>query len=210
MIKRIALFHPAEQLHEFFNTAPAPESMFLPSYNIAIGRHVPALLWEGEKRVYSHVRWGKSDPSAAQLDLGEYRFSAQAADAKSYAVIPISGFYVWKSGREKEHPFFVRMMDNAPMAVAAFLKHENKNTPYIEFAYQQANTLIRPMSDLMPVLLTAEQVGTWIEADKSTAEAVYKQAGGNFNITDLTVHRVSKKVNDPANDAEPLIQPIPK
>jgi len=45
--------------------------------------------------------------------------------------------------------------------------------------------------------------------DSSTAEVISK-ARKLFLFTDLSIMRVSKKVNNPNNNDEKLIQPIPK
>jgi putative SOS response-associated peptidase YedK len=49
----------------------------------------------------------------------------------------------------------------------------------------------------------------WFEPEVDIDELL-KQSKNQFNLTDLSVLKVSKKVNDPTNNSPDLIQPIPK
>jgi len=65
------------------------------------------------------------------------------------------------------------------------------------------------MSETMPLLLDRELSLQWLQAENSIREMIEK-AKKRFLLTDLSVMRVSEDVNDPSNNSEELVQPIPK
>jgi putative SOS response-associated peptidase YedK len=122
-------------------------------------------------------------------------------------ILPLSGFYIWKSDDEKGQPFFVRMLNSSIMPVAALLNREKE--PYVQVVSVPANTLIQPMSDQMPLFLNKEFSEKWLNSPDDP-ETFFKESRNIFTIIDLSVLKVSKKVNDLTENNSSLIQPEPK
>lgn len=205
MTKRIAFFADRSEIEKFFSLNGDGDAIFEPHFNISRGQHIPIIPADNNERRIQRMRWGKSFSENSAEKMQNDDMLKQAA---SRCIVPISGFYIWKEGREKDHPFFVRMMNNSVMSVAGLIFKENGNE-YCDFLQRDSNTLIQPMSPKMPLLLNKELTEKWLDGETSEKEII-KEAESLFLITDITVHRVSKKVNDPAENAETLIQPIPK
>ncbi|MEX2455987.1 MAG: SOS response-associated peptidase family protein [Balneolaceae bacterium] len=205
MIKRIAFFADRSEIEESFSLNGEGDAIFEPHYNLSRGQHIPVIPAGESKRNIQRIRWGKrfSDQSH-----GEMQNDVMVKEATARCIVPISGFYIWKEGREKDHPFFVRMMNSSVMSVAGIIFKENGHE-YCDFLQRDSNTLIQPISPQMPLLLNEKLTEKWLDGESSEKEII-KEAESLFLITDITVHRVSKKVNDPAENAETLIQPIPK
>lgn len=204
MIKRIAFFANRDEVEKFFSLNGESDAIFEPHYNISRGQHIPVITMEGSGRVIQRMRWGKSFSDQS----GELKNAKMLEKSESRCVIPISGFFIWKEGREKEHPFFVRMMNSSLMSVAGLI-FKDKGMEYCDFLKRDSNTLIQPISSKMPLLLNKELTEKWLDGDVPKEEVI-KEAESLFLITDITVHRVSKKVNDPSENIKTLIQPIPK
>ncbi len=205
MIKRIAFFANRDEVEEFFSLNGQSDTIFEPHYNISRGQHIPVISVDDSGRDIQRLRWGKSFSDQSS----ELTNEKMLEKAESSCVIPISGFFIWKEGREKEHPFFVRMMNSSVMSVAG-LTFKDKGTEYCDFLKRDSNTLIQPISPNMPLLLNKELTEKWLDGDVPKSEVI-REAESLFLITDITVHRVSKKVNDPAaENIKTLIQPIPK
>lgn len=212
MLKRVAFFLSGEEIENFFKTVISGDSILEPHYNLARGQHIAAIIEKDGERIVERVRWGTKlenrnlngndgSPDSFNEDL--------LKRAVKRTVIPLNGFFIWKDGREKDHPFFVRMMDNTPMALAGVILKSDDGNTYCEMLQTEANPLIQPMTKTMPLMLNREFISKWLDTDQNPKEVIEK-AGSLFLITDITTLRVSKKVNDPSKNNPELIQPIPK
>lgn len=207
MAKRVAFFAGKESIENFFNIESNRDNIFQPHYNLSPGQHIPIVFREDGKLTIERVRWG--DEAAQDTTI-------QAKDAKDdlsntgmiKCVVPLSGFYVWKDDKEMGSPFFVRMLNSPLMAVAGLFDEKNG---FFKMITQPSNVLINPMSETMPLLLNQNLSMQWLD-DKSESELseLIDEAKSLFLLTDLSVLRVSEKVNDPSNNNEKLVQPIPK
>ncbi len=70
----------------------------------------------------------------------------------------------------------------------------------------QANDLMRPIHDRMPVILTPEQWQPWLAPDSHPADlkAMLQPYAGN----DLTCFPVSQAVNNARNEESSLLEPV--
>lgn len=207
MAKRVAFFADKESVENYFNLESNRDNIYEPHYNLSAGHHIPIVRKSGAEKSIRRVRWGDEDVHETSVDIEKATDQLQKKEYMSCAV-PISGFYIWKDDKEKGSPFFVRMI-NGPLMVAAGIY--NKKDDFFKLITMPSNVLINPMSETMPVLLDRELTSKWLEAEEEneTAEIIEK-AKKLFLLTDLSVLRVSEKVNDPSNNDEKLIQPIPK
>ncbi|MCH8549334.1 MAG: hypothetical protein LAT80_10695, partial [Balneolaceae bacterium] len=81
--------------------------------------------------------------------------------------------------------------------------------PHFKMITAESNVLIQPMTETMPLLLDSDLSGTWLD-EATSVKDVLREGIPQFLLTELSVLRVTKKVNDPKNDDPSLIQPIPK
>jgi len=207
MAKRVAFFAGKESVENYFDLESNRDNIYEPHYNLSAGHHIPIVRRIGDENSISRVRWGDEKTHETTVDCDKVTELLQKKENLSCAV-PLSGFYVWKDDKEKGSPFFVRMI-NGPLMVAAGIYDKNAET--FKLVTMPSNVLINPMSETMPVLLDRELTFKWLQAEEEneTAEIIEK-AKKLFLLTDLSVLRVSEKVNDPSNNDEKLIQPIPK
>jgi len=211
MTNRIAFFADADDLIEHFDLEPSGEVVFDPHYNMSRGYHIPVITAKPGDEEYSikRIRWGKSieknstPPEVLEID----ELKKLESESVSRALIPISGFYIWKDVKKKDHPFFVRKIDNTLLYVAAHI-FKGDDEPYTEMLMSESNTLIDPISSTMPLIMKREFGKEWLQG--AELEAILSEASSQFLITDLTVHRVTKKVKIESNNEPALIQPIPK
>lgn len=212
MLKRIAFFLTADQIENYFETEIPSESLVEPHYNLVRGQHIAAITKQNDNRILERVRWGSELENREKNNrngTAELFNKELLKQAVKRVVIPLNGFYIWKDGREKDHPFFVRMMDNSPMAIAGVILKSGDGNTYCEMLKTEANALVQPMTANMPLMLNKEYISKWLDSDQDP-EILADKAGSLFLITDITVLRVSKKVNDPSENDPKLIQPIPK
>lgn len=212
MSNRIAFFSDGSDLMEYFDLDASGEAIFGSHYNIARGHHIPVITHNGEEYEINRLRWGKDfEKDADRPDvLPSEGIQKMDKEAKDRAIIPISGFYIWKRDGKNDHPFFVRKIDNSLIYIAGFT-HKDRSNDYIfvEMLMMESNTLIQPVTEIMPLILKRDHAKKWLENDLEAGQ-IQSMAKSEFLITELTVHRVSKELNDLSKNDASLIQPIPK
>ncbi len=212
MANRVAFFASKEDIEKLFSLDTENEEFFEAHYNITPGQQLPVVVMGNEKDLFeiNQVRWGGSANSKAEkTTLHSSEIKAALDDKKlQRCVLPLSGFYVWKDDKQKEQPFFVRMLDSSIMSVAGVIESDD-NGEFVRIVTMESNPLIQPMSENMPLLLDRVTAIQWLQPD-SDPKHVLESAKNLYLLTDLSVLRVSKKVNDPSNNDPKLIQPIPK
>jgi len=220
MIDRIAFFASKENLETFFRFQTNREVIFEPHYNLSPATQIPVIL-KNEQGVTDirRVRWGLIPEDASSAEAGSQHPSLSSEEALSLiqsgkaerCIIPVSGYYIWKNGVKKDHPFFVKMIHEPIMALAGVIRRsaiDGSEKESCAIIITDANALISPIQPKMPLQLSAELSTKWI--DKNPAGDVLSEAGKLFLLTDITTHRVSKKINESTSSDPKMIQPIPK
>ncbi|MDX1640846.1 MAG: SOS response-associated peptidase family protein [Balneolaceae bacterium] len=208
MAKRVAFFATKEEVEGYYNIKTKKESLFEPHYNLSPGHQLPAIIFTNSEPEIAPIRWGKSGANGAEYTTIKKEDLLDALKEKSLSrcILPLSGFFVWKEDREKNNPFFVRLLNSPVMSIAGIY---NENDEYVTIATTEANALVQPMSARMPLMLDQPTALQWLEKGMNLEE-ILERTENLFMLTDLSVLRVSKKVNDPSNNSPELIQPIPK
>lgn len=209
MPKRVAFFPSKEEVEQYYNIKTKKEILFEPHYNLSPGHQLPVITLTNSEPQIDRVRWGKSGDSGAEDTTikKENLLDKLSNSNTTRCILPLSGFFVWKESREKNNPFFVRLLDSPVMSVAGM--HVEGEEKYVSIVTTESNALVQPMSARMPLLLNQAIALQWLEKGIDVKDLL-SQTENLFMLTDLSVLRVSKKVNDPSNNNPKLIQPIPK
>lgn len=209
MARRVAFFASKKEIENYYNIQTKKESLFEPHYNLSPGHQIPVVtLTNGEPQI-EPKRWGKSGPAGAEETTikKENLLERLKKNDATRCILPLSGFYIWKDDREKNNPFFVRLLNDAIVSVAGI--YISGDDEYVSIVTTESNALVQPMSARMPLLLDQPTALQWLEKGINIEELL-SRTENIFMLTDLSVLRVSKKVNDPSNNNPKLIQPIPK
>lgn len=207
MSKRLAFFADKEDVEEWLSLTTDRENLFEPEYNITPGKHIPVVIKEDGKRNYKRLRWGGESGKDPFITIEDAVSELDKEKAIRCSVLA-SGFFVWKGDREKGFPFFVRLLNSKLIMLAGVAYPVHDDPVYFRIIEGESNVLVNPMSDTMPVMLNNEYFEKWLDVEP--ARSVLDQAGNQYLLTDMSVMRVSKKVNDPKNNTPELVQPIPK
>lgn len=210
MAKRVAFFAEKQEIENYYNLETKKESLFEAHYNLSPGHQLPVIFPGDESVEINRVRWGESGSGKTEKTTVEKEGLLQELESKDAkrCILPLSGFFIWKEDQEKNHPFFVRLLNSAVMSVAG-IYYQDGDEEFVSILTTEANALIQPMSKQMPLMLDQPIALQWLDAGNETEELL-QQAKNLFLLTDLSVLRVSKKVNNPSNNKPELIQPIPK
>lgn len=209
MVKRVAFFATKIEIENYFDISSRRENLFEPHYNLSPGQHIPVVFSENDEATISRSRWGTEEGSSGSSTVISSEKTEEELKKKgaTRCVLPLSGFYVWKENQEKDHPFFVRMLNNPVMAIAGI--YYTGAEPFFKIVMTESNPLIYPMSKTMPLLLDQKLAGDWLNHSLPPGDLL-DEAGDLFLLTDISVMRVDKKVNDPTLNDPSLVQPIPK
>jgi len=186
---------------------------FQPRYNIAPGHFVPVIRQHEGERALTLAKWGLVPHWSKEPRLKYSTINARAetvAEKPVYrtpfktrrCIVPATGFYEWKASLDYKTPYNIHTKDGHTMAFAGLWDHWG-NTPEDGFdsfsiIVTQANDSVAPIHDRMPVILSAETYGTWLDpantdtASLSTLLAPYSGA--------LATTEVSRRVNSPRNE----------
>lgn len=175
------------------------------------------------------VQWGLIPSWSRPESLGNRPINARAetvADRPTFrdafrrrrCIIPADGFYEWTAKDAVKRPIYIDGADGAPLALAAIW--ERWHTPGHDAAETfailttEANALMRPIHDRMPVILPPELWDRWLEArpqEVGDQEAAWREAQSMcVPCPDglLRLRPVSRLVNSPRNDTPECIAPV--
>lgn len=211
MANRLAFSVPKSDIEIFFNLETTKETIFEPHYNLAPGQQLPTVYIDKKEQApaITQIRWA-AQPGKSPVKTSFFKDDVPGllkTEDITPCILPLSGYYMWRDNDEKGQPFFVRMLNHSIMAVAGLIF--NGKNPFVSIITTESNTLIQPMSKTMPFVLNSKRSQQWMQNPEDSKEFL-NQASNLFLLTDYSVLKVNKKVNDLGNNSEKLIQPIPK
>lgn len=225
MSDRFVLHATQDEIETFFEVSSERTDYFEPDYNINPGRLRPIIVKEGDRRQIVQAQWGLIPEEADEERAGREHYEIRSEDVreddwyrecvdKRRCLVPANGFYKWKTSKKKQTPFYIRLLSNRLTAFAGIYsiwKSESGRDVY-SFAIltTEANTLVEPVDDRMPVLLRKAAFEEWLSDHELTEEMYRDILLEPYDLTLMAVNRVSEEVNEISNNNPKLIQPIPK
>lgn len=193
-----------------------------PRYNGSPGQEHYVIREHPETHVYSLDRlwWGLIPHWVKDEDGGRKPINAKAetitslpsfrdAYKKRRCLVPIDNFFEWKAikGASKQ-PYAIAMKSGEPFALAGIW--ENWKRPETEewvrtFAIitTDANDLMRPIHDRMPVILAPADYARWLSPDEPDPRDLLRP----YPSEPMTMWPISTRVNKPANDDPGILDP---
>lgn len=184
MCGRFALFAAGDELAERFRLAEAP--VLEPRYNVAPTQSVAVVRAAATGLELALLRWGlipswAGDPAIgnkllnARAETVTQKPSFRAAFKQRRCLIPASGFYEWmKQGAGYKQPYFIRPRDGGLFALAGLWERwQNPQVEAIEsctILTTEANAIMRPLHERMPVILDLEAENVWLDPHASADE----------------------------------------
>lgn len=206
-------------LYEAFLTG-APSS-WTPKFNIAPTTEIPVIRFlEGKRRV-DLMRWGLVPAWSKQV--GAYATHNARADActnkPAYrgawragrrCIVPASAFYEWRKGDKQ--PFAIGHGNGAPLGFAglwdAWVTPDGAVLLSCTIITTEANSLMAPIHDRMPVILGPENWAAWLgETDATPDELVALLKP--FPPERMRAWPVDRRVGNVKNQGEGLDAEVP-
>ncbi len=210
MCGRYSLTTPPQALAKIFGVKGALPNL-APRYNIAPTQSAPVVRLGGAGRELVQMRWGLV-PSWSQGP--DERFSMINARAETVAekpafrdayrarhcLVPADGFYEWRAGPGGKDPFHIGSLGGGPLAFAGLWEHwqgpGNDAVHSFTIITTDANDLVRPIHDRMPVIIDGQDYETWLTGTPDEAAALLRP----YPAEAMEARAVSRHVNDPRHD----------
>lgn len=227
MCGRYTLKAPKAQILERFGIARdlTPKTLFQ-RYNIAPSQPVAAVrIARDGVRELVPLRWGliphwakeaKTDYSTINARAESVATKPAFRDAfrRRRCLIPADGFYEWqvRPGSKLKQPWYVTLRDGEPFAFAGLWERWEPRPGLAGEAVESctilvtdANELVRPIHDRMPVMLDPADYETWLRPthDLSALHALLKP----YPAQAMTAWKISTRVNNPRNDDPACLAP---
>jgi putative SOS response-associated peptidase YedK len=188
-----------------------------PRYNIAPSQPVAVVRQTAEgKRELVKLRWGLVPSWAKDVSVGNQLINARsetaatkpafrAAMRQRRCLVPTDGFYEWKKVGRQKQPYFIRRADDKPFAFAGLWERwsdaEGRPLETCTILTTDANELLRPLHDRMPVIVEPADYSTWLDPAQTDSDR-FRPLFASLTSEQLISSPVSTHVNSPANDDE--------
>jgi putative SOS response-associated peptidase YedK len=220
MCGRFAQRTPPKRLTREFKVGEVPPVEA--RYNIAPTQDILAVHEAPDGREATFLKWGLVPTWAKDTSMGARLINARAetvAEKPAFrqalrqrrCIIPADGFYEWQRTGGRKQPFFFRMRDERPFGFAGLWERwegeEGQAVNSCTILTTEANDVLRPVHDRMPVILHPEDYSLWLEGDERE-QALLREMLRPYPAEEMVGHPVSTLVNSPGNKGPELIEEI--
>jgi putative SOS response-associated peptidase YedK len=191
-----------------------------PRYNIAPMQQVPIVrLNTAGDRELVQVRWGLVPRRARDPSIGARMINARGetvatkptfgtAFRRHRCLLPADGFYEWQVlANAPKQPMRVGMKDGSLFGLAGlyerWLSPEGEPLDTCTILTTQANALLHPVHERMPVIVPPDAYEQWLDPAAPEPEMLIAP----YPAQPMTFWPVSMRVNSVKNDAADLIEP---
>jgi putative SOS response-associated peptidase YedK len=216
MCGRFTLRTPLARVAELFELGPPDEWALRqpPRFNIAPSQEVAAIRQRADgRRELVPLTWGLVPRWADDPAIGNRMINARAesvatrpafrdAFRRRRCLVLSDGFYEWQKRGGAKQPYYIRLKEDRPFAFAGLWDYWDKSARPIEsctIITTDANDLVRPLHDRMPVILHRDAARQWLDAageDQARLQALLCP----YAADEMVAYPVSSLVNSPRHD----------
>ena len=217
MCGRFAQKSPAKKVASKFKVEEVPP--LAERYNVAPAQAVLAVRDGADAREATFLKWGLVPRWAKDPAIGNRLINARAetvaekpsfreAFARRRCLVPVDGFYEWSRRGDRKRPFYFHMRDGEPFAVAGLWERWEGGGEMLEtctLLTTEANELLAPHHDRMPVIVRPEDYDLWLDAGVRRAELLQPLLR-SYPYGEMSAYEVSPLVNSPSNDSPRCVE----
>jgi putative SOS response-associated peptidase YedK len=222
MCGRFTLFASMPVLSKMFD---APGSGDLaPRYNIAPSQTVLAVRTSPATglREFLRARWGlvpswSKDPSIgnrlinARSETVHVKPAFRSAFRDRRCLVPASGFYEWRRIDGRKQPYFIRMRDGSPFALAGLWEPGKEpredSVGTCAILTTESNSVVSPLHDRMPVIIGPERYQRWLAAGTGSQDSLMPLFAP-WPAEGMEAWPVGPGINNPRIDDEECVAPF--
>ncbi len=213
-----------EQIKKRFKVGVKNPNLFQPRFNIAPSQMIGVVYTPETERILSQLKWGlvpswsKDAPTSkglinARAETITEKPSFREAFKSRRCIIPASGFYEWqKKGTGAKQPFYFYLKEKDVFGFAGLWEEwlDKQTGELLEtctIITTEANEVLKPIHDRMPVILKSEGYDEWLDAKVKETDKL-KKFLAPYPANEMDSHAVSKNVNFPDNNSPELTAPL--
>jgi putative SOS response-associated peptidase YedK len=213
-----------EQIKTEFKVGRLNPDIYKERYNIAPAQLIDVVAVQSDERELSQFKWGLVPSWAKDSDIGNRMINARAetlaekpsfrdAFKKRRCIIPASGFYEWrKKGSGAKQPFYFYLREKEVFGFAGLWEEwiDKESGDVLEtctIITTEANGVLKPVHDRMPVILKADDYSRWLDPKENNTDRLQKLLVP-YPADEMDSHAVSTSVNIPEADSAELIKPL--
>lgn len=220
MCGRFAQRLPARKVAKQFKVEEVPP--LAERYNVAQAQAVLTVREASGGREATILKWGLVPRWAKDPGIGNKLINARSetvtekpsfreAFARRRCLVPLDGSYEWARRGDRKRPFYFHMRDGEPFAIAGLWERwEGEGEPLetCTLLTTEANELLAPYHDRMPVILMPGDYEAWLDPDVRDSRELTKLLRP-YAHAEMRTYAVSALVNSPSNDDPRCVEPIP-
>ncbi len=224
MCGRFTLAVPAETLAKQFELPEVPD--LEPRYNIAPSQAVAVVRvdTEAEQRMLEMMRWGLIPRWAKDESIGNRLINARSetvaekpafrdAFKRRRCLVVADGFYEWQTvpGQKRKQPYFFKLRDGEAFGFAGLWERwkdpAGKTIHSCTLITSEANDLVRPVHDRMPVILSPDDYALWLDPGVDRADRLMPLLRP-YLPERMGAYPVTPRVNSPEAEGADCIAPV--
>jgi len=185
-----------------FNIAPTQDVLIVQDGRLQTARWGLVPSWADDPKIGNRMINARSDGVA---DKPAFR----RAFKKSRCLVVADGFYEWRPGADKKQPYFIRLRDDRPFAFAGLSESWGRGEETLRsttIITTDANRLMAPLHDRMPVILPPEARPLWLDPEFDGRDAL-RALLKPYEADDLVAAPVGTRVNNPRNETPDCLAP---
>lgn len=210
MCGRFTLRTPKERIKREFELQEEP--LVEARYNIAPSQNILAVRQNVDVREAAELKWGLMPSWAKDASMGARLINARSetvlekpsfreAFKKRRCIIPADGFYEWaRASGGRKQPYYFRFKDERLFGFAGLWdRWSGQDGEVIEsctILTTEANEVVTPVHDRMPVILHPDTYELWLNADSRNAGSL-KELLQPFPESEMICYPVSAQINNP-------------
>jgi putative SOS response-associated peptidase YedK len=192
-----------------------------PSFNVAPTDNVAVVLNNGVKQLVA-MRWGlvpfwATDPKIASKHINARAETLTVKPAfkdafkRRRCLVVADGFFEWQKQGATKIPLFIHLEPERPFGFAGL--YEIWTPPLGEklvtctIITTEANELVRPIHDRMPVILSKDAEDFWLDSAVEDHRRLLDLLQP-YQASDMSAFTVSKLVNSVKNNSPECIEPV--
>jgi putative SOS response-associated peptidase YedK len=194
---------------------------FTPHYNAAPTQYLPVYRIDPERGPeLTNLKWGLIPSWAKDQSIGPRLIIARSESVQEKpsfrsafryrrCLIPANGFYEWQALPSGKQPYYITVHDVGIIAFAGLWESwKDKKTDDVIDSFAiitcEANDLLKPLHERMPVILKEADYQTWLTGRVAEAKTLLRP----FPADEMEAYFVSTKVNRASYDGPDVITPI--
>ncbi|GGK03965.1 putative SOS response-associated peptidase YoaM [Lentibacillus kapialis] len=198
-----------------------PIADYQPSYNVAPGQNVLAIIHDGKQKRAGYLRWGLVPSWADDEKIGYKMINARSETAhkkpsfrrpmsRKRCLIVADSFYEWKGDGKEKQPKRIQAVDREVFAFAGLWdkwERDDKKLFTCTILTKGANGFMQDIHHRMPIILPRGMQDAWIETGVQTPEEAHHFLE-SLNTVDLKAYNIGTYVNSAKNNDEGCIAPL--